>query len=291
MARTALGLAATTRREAGGFIIEVTPLTNPEGVRVILESGKAFIRLGLKPEDIVKWSRVEVDSNVAIAMRAALKGRYGPSAWRRVAKPIFDELRKKQRDALVAAVTNLPGAPYGETPERVFEHLLLDPGTEPPVLASRIQLAISSVQLFIQRCLMTLEEPDVPASIIDAPRWEWMSRYRIWEVNRKIYCWPENWLEPEFRDDKTHLFQELEAACLSGDISEDLVRKAFYTYLQGLQSIARLEMMTMYFEPGLSAGGSIVHVIGRTPNAPNKYFYRKCSHGMWSAVAPARPRD
>ena len=47
-----------------------------------------------------------------------------------------------------------------------------------------------------------------------------MKRYRVWEANRKIFLFPENWLEPEFRDDKTHLFTELEGALLQGDVSE-----------------------------------------------------------------------
>ena len=46
-----------------------------------------------------------------------------------------------------------------------------------------------------------------------------MKRYRVWEANRKIFLWPENWLEPEFRDDKTHLFQALESNLLQGDVS------------------------------------------------------------------------
>ena len=132
---------------------------------------------------------------------------------------------------------------------------------------------------------MNLEE-DVLPSIIDAKRWEWMSRYRIWEVNRKIYIWAENWADQEFRDDKTYLFRELEGSLLQGDVSEDLVRTALFTYLQGLESIARLEMMTMYFEPGASADSSIVHVIGRTPQAPFKYFYRRCAHRMWTPWEP-----
>ena len=74
---------------------------------------------------------------------------------------------------------------------------------------SRIRLAISSVQLFVQRCLLNLE-PDVSPVGIDAAHWEWMKRYRVWEANRKIFLFPENWLEPEFRDDQTHLFPELE---------------------------------------------------------------------------------
>lgn len=34
-------------------------------------------------------------------------------------------------------------------------------------------------------------------------QWEWTKRYRVWEANRKIFLYPENWLEPEVRNDKT----------------------------------------------------------------------------------------
>jgi hypothetical protein len=29
--------------------------------------------------------------------------------------------------------------------------------------------------------------------------WEWRTRYRVWDANRKIFLYPENWLEPELR--------------------------------------------------------------------------------------------
>ena len=27
--------------------------------------------------------------------------------------------------------------------------------------------------------------------------WEWLERYRVWDANRKIFLYPENWIEPE----------------------------------------------------------------------------------------------
>ena len=29
--------------------------------------------------------------------------------------------------------------------------------------------------------------------------WEWLERYRVWDANRKIFLYPENWIEPELR--------------------------------------------------------------------------------------------
>jgi SpoVK/Ycf46/Vps4 family AAA+-type ATPase len=29
--------------------------------------------------------------------------------------------------------------------------------------------------------------------------WEWRRNYRVWEANRKVFLYPENWVEPEPR--------------------------------------------------------------------------------------------
>ena len=39
--------------------------------------------------------------------------------------------------------------------------------------------------------------------------WEWRKYYRVWEANRKVFLYPENYIEPDLRDDKTPLFKEL----------------------------------------------------------------------------------
>jgi hypothetical protein len=30
-------------------------------------------------------------------------------------------------------------------------------------------------------------------------KWAWRKRYRVWEANRKVFLYPENWVEPERR--------------------------------------------------------------------------------------------
>ena len=29
--------------------------------------------------------------------------------------------------------------------------------------------------------------------------WDWRKNYRVWDANRKIFLYPENWIEPELR--------------------------------------------------------------------------------------------
>jgi hypothetical protein len=220
---------------------------------------------------------------IAGALRNTVKARYEPENWQRVAQPIFDKLRQRQRDALVAHIMHRDGF---ERVEELFEYFLIDPGMEPVVQTSRLRLAISSVQLFIQRCLLNLELK-VDPSAINAKHWEWMKRYRVWEANRKIFLFPENWLEPEFRDDKTHLFQELESTLLAGDISSDLADDAFFTYLKKLEELARLDIVAMECEEKpLDPASNTIHVIGRTFSQPHQYFYRRYQYRMWTPWEP-----
>lgn len=146
-------------------------------------------RFGVPVGEIVSWSRIvnttllqEQRYEVAHSIKETIKARYEPEAWQRVARPIFDTLRQRQRDALVAAIMHQHR--FARI-EQLYEYFLMDPGMEPVVQTSRIRLATASVQLFIQRCLLNLE-PGVLPSAIHSDHWEWMKRYRVWEANRKI---------------------------------------------------------------------------------------------------------
>ena len=133
-------------------------------------------------------------------------------------------MRSLQRDALVAYILHQmrshPESAHIDTPDKLFEYFLMDVQMDPCMQTSRIRHALSSVQLFIERCLMNLE-PRVSPAAINAKQWEWMKRYRVWEANRKVYLFPENWLEPELRDDKSPFFKEIESELLQSDITED----------------------------------------------------------------------
>ena len=246
-------------------------------------------RFGILPGGLRSWAEM-VDSattgarrfKLACDAKEAIKARFEPETWQLVAQPIFDKLRPRQRDALVSHVMHQHGF---DRMEELYEYFLVDPGMEPVVQTSRIRLAIGSLQLFIQRCLLNLE-PKVNPSTINAKQWEWMKRYRVWEANRKIFLFPENWLEPEFRDDKTHLFAELEGALLQGDVSSDLVEDAFLNYLKKLDELARLDICAMHIEDNDDTALRVLHVFGRTYSQPHKYFYRRYARQMWTPWEP-----
>jgi hypothetical protein len=247
-------------------------------------------RFGVPVASLVEWTRIVAasttpDARFAIArdLKETVKARFDGEAWQRVAQPIFDKLRQRQRDALVAYI--MQQARFDRI-EQLYEYFLIDPAMEPVVQTSRIRLAIASVQLFVQRCLLNLEKDVHPTAIINAEHWEWMKRYRVWEANRKIFLFPENWLEPEFRDDKTHLYAELEGLLLQGDLSRDLVEDAFLTYLRKLEQLARLQIVAMHLEDNADPARNTLHVFGRTYSDPHDYYYRRYVHQAWTPWEP-----
>jgi peptidoglycan hydrolase-like protein with peptidoglycan-binding domain len=283
----------TIQATVKALALNITDFANEQGLQRLWEGLQLIEKLGVPAEAVARWTNIvkspktlaEEKQRIDIArdLKNTVKARYEPENWQRIAQPIFDNLRQRQRDALVAYILHRHGF---ERIEQLFEYFLIDPGMEPVVQTSRIRLAISSIQIFIQRCLLNLE-PKVHPSVINSKQWQWMKRYRVWEANRKIFLFPENWLEPEFRDDKTNLFQELEGALLQGDVSNDLAEDAFFQYLKKLKELAKLDIVTMYCEekpdpPSLNA----LHVIGRTSNTPHKYFYRRYAHQMWTPWEP-----
>src|SRR5690606_5308942 len=107
---------------------------------------------------------------------------------------------------------------------------------------------------------------DDPEALSDLEReWKWMSAYRIWEANRKVFLYPENWVRPEWRTNKSHLFRELESQLLQGHLTDDRAELAYRTYLAGLEEIAKLDpkaMVEHHASPeGTACGKGDAHVL------------------------------
>jgi ABC toxin N-terminal region len=116
---------------------------------------------------------------IAADFKNAVKAQYTADQWRPIAQSVFDPLRQKKRDALVSHLVNTLGL---DTSNQLFEYFLVDPGMEPVVQTSRLRLALSSIQTFVQRCFLNLENGNtnaalnVAASAIPADWRPWMKR-------------------------------------------------------------------------------------------------------------------
>lgn len=226
------------------------------------------------PDKLHTWATGSLDRDLAFDIKNTVTGRAGIEGRGDIIRPVRDRLREQQRDALVSWVQIAEGF---TTEDELFAYLLIDPRVSPCMLTSRVRQAMSSVQTFIQRVILNLEEVSLRESAQET--WRAMSRYRVWEAARKIFVYPENWVLPELRTDKSELFEELEKDLLAGDLNDETVEIALTRYLEGLDVVARLDTAGVAWEEERDETGRIVgrhlHVVGVRPGKPNRHFYRK----------------
>ncbi len=305
-----------------GIIAGVTYLdyTNAELYHRMLKCFEQMKLTGVDATTMFSWAKITADTaldmGVSLQTRQAVKSKYEQEDWLQKVTPLHDDIRGKKRAALVEyhlensqrnelseIVFNgktIPNPLYWEDSNSLYKYFLIDVEMSACQLTSRIKQALSSIQLFVQRCFLNLEnryvqvtqdEKNDTSSPNAWSQWKWMKNYRIWEANRKIFFYPENWLEPELRDDKSPFFEELENELLQNEVTDENVEAAFLNYLHKVDEVSHLEVCGIYHQmedlnpDEVGYETNIVHVIGRTKAIPNIYYYRTydMNYSSWSA--------
>ncbi|MEU7730177.1 neuraminidase-like domain-containing protein [Streptomyces sp. NPDC040724] len=266
-----------------GLVID--DLGNVTVLRRVADAMALAATLGTSIETLTKVVTPDPGPEAGQLMQAALRAQHG-SGWLQALKSINDPLRARRRDALVTYILgelrSRPETAHIDTADKLFEFFLMDVQLEPCMQTSRVRHATSAVQLFVERTLMNLD-PEVPAATFDASRWDWMKRYRLWEANRQVFLWPENWLAPELRTDRSPAFRQVLSELLQSDITDEAAATAMLGYLSQLEEVAKLEPCAIHYEEGdQDSGDEVAHVIARTPGAQRKYYYRQRA-GAWTA--------
>lgn len=210
-------------------------------------------------------------------LRRILKSRYNTGdAWSNFIVPIQNSFRNSLRDALVAWYIGKKGF---KDSNDIYDHFLLDTEMMPCMKTSRIVLAISSVQLLIERALMGLE-PQICIEENYKNEWKWRKNYRVWEADRKIFLYPESWIVPSLRSNMSPFFKDAEDTLLQDDITAANCEKAFSGYLTALHDTSRLDIRGTYIDE--NPDSHVLHVFARTWNPPYTYYYRNRENNIWS---------
>jgi hypothetical protein len=215
-------------------------------------------------------------------------------------EPFEDRLRARKRDGLVNFIVSQWSEPFADA-NKLYEYFLIDVLLEGCARTSRLVAAISSLQLYVHRVLINLEwskDWKVPAPgstgntsvyvrFTDSKKqdeWYWRKNYRVWEANRKVFLYPENYIEPELRDDKSPLFKELEDTLLQQEINESNLYDAYAKFLTGFDEVAHLKIAGAYYEPTVFDPNSrdvkialredTLHLFGVTQDSAAIYYYR-----------------
>src|SRR5208283_5065059 len=137
-------------------------------------------------------------------------------AWLALAPTLMNPIRENRSAALQAYLIgqrdNSGNLIYGDT-NGLFDYFLIDVQMSSCQETSRVVQAYIAVQIFVERCRMNLEAPEIVVDLTKDDtwsQWEWMSRYRIWEANREVFLYPENWLIESERPSRTETYQTFE---------------------------------------------------------------------------------
>ena len=239
-------------------------------------------RLGVSGNALAAMSSSDYDTiaNAANALTGAMHTTYDEQDWEDTVQPLEDELLARKRDALVNYLVRT-GAPQFDEINDLYHYYLLDVELGGCARTSKLVAAISSLQLYVQRCRLNLERSpsgvtqpvEVSPEAVTDDEWAWRKNYRVWEANRKVFLFPENYAEPELRDNKSPLFEELEEELLAQDINADTVRDAYARYLKGFEEVSKLKIAGAWHEK--TDDGDVLHLFGATSADPPVYYYRR----------------
>lgn len=219
------------------------------------------IRLGVQGDALLKLASSDKPGLLAArnVVVGALASKYPDEKTRNEKlEPYNDRLNTLKRDALCDYIISRSDILKFKDRNDLYNFFLLDVEMSGCFRTSYIVAAITSVQLYIHRCLINLEQSDpylnpgitnvkVQPGWIPADEWEWRKNYRVWEANRKVFLYPENYIDPTLRDNKTEIFKELEDELLQQKITKESAEAAYKKYLSQFAELTRLRYAGGYY--------------------------------------------
>jgi len=218
----------------------------------------------------------------------AVSAKYTDAAERdKVLQPLQDRVNVLKRDALCDYILASHAQLGFGSRSDIYDFFLLDPDMGGCFRTSRVVSAISALQTYVQRCRQDLEQtrpgapvPEirVPPSCIRAGEWEWRKNFRLWQANRKVFLFPESYLDPGLLDIKTPLFEDLENDLLQQKITMESATDAYQRYLTQFAELAHLRIAGSYYDSATHT----YYFFGRTHQDPPVYYWRTWDGTTWS---------
>lgn len=226
---------------------------------------------------------------VADNLYAALRATYNKENFEVISSQLIGKEYEIKRNALIpTAISECRSKEdlnWIKNAHNLYEYLLIDVEMGGEHQISYLKEAINSVQLYMNRCREQME-PGVIQLPIPNVWWEWMSNYRLWEANRKIFLYPENYIDPARRASKTKLFKDMEDSLKQDSIKTETVEAAFRKYLEGFAQLAQLIYVDSYYctiSDNNRSNAKTLFLFARTQTQPYQYYYIIMeSDGTWS---------
>ncbi len=161
----------------------------------------------------------------------------------------------------------------------LYAFFLLDPQMSGCMKISRVVAGHLSCQLYLHRVIMNLEQSEQSTFKAflnpDAMKeWAWLKNYQVWRANRMVGVYPENYIVPDLRDDKSPEFKQLEEELLQEKITTEAAERAYKQYFKKFADLGKLVIAGTYYDDQ-SGENPVYHILGRTSTDPYEYYYRK----------------
>lgn len=241
---------------------------------------------GLVPAHWTQWNER------AQATLGAVASRYADS-YERVYQKIESALVTAQRDALLGYTVWLldaAGLPVHDT-TGLFDYFLIDVEMDGTDRTSWGAQAIQSVQLYLQRARLQ-QEPGITQIPVPAVWWAWLSEYRVWEANRRIFVYPENYADPELLGNSSPIFRKFAEDLRQNEIDDSTVAAAYTRYFDQFTVAASLAQVSALRERSADLHDGrprdTLFMIGRSLTEPYGYQLRTFVDGRrwtpWQAI-------
>jgi Tc toxin complex TcA C-terminal TcB-binding domain/Neuraminidase-like domain/Salmonella virulence plasmid 28.1kDa A protein len=219
-----------------------------------------------------------------------------PDATKReqILQPLSDRVNILKRDALCDYIMGWGAALNFHSHSDLYDFFLIDPDMGSCFQTSRVVSALSTLQLYAERCRQGLEQTrrdapkhiapvSIPPGAIPADQWEWRKNFRVWQANRKVFLYPESYIDPDLLDIKTPLFEELEDELLQQKITTDSASDAYLRYLTQFAELAHLRIAgSCYHHRETEAETDTYYFFGCTHQDPPVYYWRSWDRITWS---------
>jgi hypothetical protein len=315
-------MGATWEQPSGQLASLQTTFTLPLVALEAIEALQKLITLAntlgleghnLKKLTLTTYDSLEIARDIALS---AFTAKYSEEKERKEKlEPYIDKINTIKRDALCDYIIAQKATYKFSDRSDLYNFFLLDVEMSGCFRTSRLVCAISSLQLYIHRCLINLEQSDqnlnpaiedvkVNPTWIPAEEWDWRKNYRVWEANRKVFLYPENYIDPTLRDNKTHIFKELEDELLQEKITKESAETAYKKYVSQFNELTKLRFAGAYYESipmdtnywnlgntnntgffllcavffPVESNESKFYFFGRTHTDPYQYYYRTYNH-------------
>lgn len=280
-------------KRKNGFLPATSRFERNMDLELVLRMDEIFSlskRLNRRPTAIFEklWNRLyanslgnapRIYSAVAEVLSEILSSTKNKSDWKELELKIHDHFNDLRRDAMLPYV--IAKDSEVENARDLLGKLLIDVEMGVEAKTSRIKEGIAAAQLFLHRYFVQVEDfntADGDEEIEKAnlkEKWKWLKNYRVWEANRKVYLYPENYLRPELRDVRTDAFDTLSNELLQGEMDKDSISQIYKKYLDDYTEVSRLTIAGgfVYDNPENPVDKELI-LFGRTKTDPRRYYYR-----------------